>query len=371
MKESVSLTIDGTKVSADPEMTILEAAEKIGIEIPRLCHQEGIKPSGNCRICVVEVEGSRTLVGSCHTPVAKGMVVRTRSERVLEARRATIELLLTGHTGACVIDIDARECTLHKLASDFEVGPPRFHVKRPRLYAPEEGPYVLRDMSRCILCRKCIRACAEIAGQDVYSMAYRGFGSKVVVDFDIPLDKEVCKDCGICIEYCPTSALRWPEGVKKRKAPLKKKGAKAASVGQNGTRERLLALLEARQRTDGSITQAAMTEIAQDAAVTLSEVYGVATFYSFLSTKPRGKHVIRVCKSLPCYLENAPMILESVAASIAISPGETTADGRFSFELTNCIGACDQAPAMLVDDKVYGNLTPGKIGDILKSYREM
>jgi len=371
MKETVNLTIDGTKVSADPEMTILEAAEKIGIEIPRLCHQEGIKPSGNCRICVVEVEGSRTLVGSCHTPVVKGMVVRTRSERVLEARRATIELLITGHTGACVTDIDARECTLHKLASDFEVGPPRFHVKRPRLYAPEEGPYVLRDMSRCILCRKCIRACAEIAGQDVYSMAYRGFGSKVVVDFDIPLDKEVCKDCGICIEYCPTSALRWPEGVKRRKAPLKKKKAKAASVGQNGTRERLLTLLEARQRTDGSITQAAMTEIAESAGVTKSEVYGVATFYSFLSTKPLGKHVIRVCKSLPCYLENGPMIIESVASSIAISPGETTADGRFSFELTNCIGACDQAPAMLIDDKVYGNLTPGKIGDILKSYREM
>ena len=86
----------------------------------------------------------------------------------------------------------------------------------------------------------------------------------------------------------------------------------------------------------------------------------MASFYAFLSTKPRGKHVIRVCKSLPCYLENAPMIVESVARSIGIKPGETTADGSFSFELTNCIGACDQAPAMLVDDTVYGNLTPGK-----------
>jgi len=370
MKENVDLTIDGTKVSAHPHTTILEAAEKVGIEIPRLCHQDGIKPSGNCRICVVEVEGSRTLVGSCHTPVTKGMVVRTRSERVLEARRATIELLLTGHTGSCVTDTDARECTLHKLASDFEVGPPRFHVKRPRLYAPEEGPYVLRDMSRCILCRKCIRACAEIAGQDVYSMAYRGFGSKVVVDFDIPLDKEVCKECGICIEYCPTSALRWPEGVKRRKAPLKKK-AKALKPEQNGKRDKLLTLLEARQRTDGSLTFSAMTEIAKGAGVTLSEAYGVATFYSFLSLSPQGKHVIRVCKSLPCYLENGPMIMESVGASLGISPGETTPDGNFSFELTNCIGACDEAPAMLVDDKVYGSLTPGKIGDILRSYREL
>ena len=371
MKQSVDLTIDGTKVSVPAETTILEAAEKIGIEIPRICHQEGIKPSGNCRICVVEVEGSRTLVGSCHTPVVKGMNVRTRSEKVLEACKATIELLLTGHTGACVTDMDARECTLHKLASDLEVGPPRFHVKRPRLYAPEDGPYVLRDMSRCILCRKCIRACSEKAGQDVYSMAYRGFGSKVVVDFDIPLNKEVCKDCGICIEYCPTSALRYPEGGKKREGSPKKKKMKASLVGQNGKRERLLNLLEARQRTDGSLTEGAMTEIAGDIGLPLSEVYGVATFYSFLSTKPRGLHVIRVCKSLPCYFENAPMIIESVARTIGISPGETTADGRFSFELTNCIGACDQAPAMLVDDNVHGNLTPGRIADVLKSYREM
>jgi NADH:ubiquinone oxidoreductase subunit E/ferredoxin len=371
--ENVTVTIDGVKVSSSPGTTILDAAEKVGIEIPRLCHQEGIKPSGNCRICVVEVEGSRTLVGSCHTPIAEGMVIQSRSARVLEARQATIELLLTGHTGTCVTDTEARECTLHKLASDLEVGPPRFHVKRPRLYGVEDvSPYVLRDMSRCILCRKCIRACREVAGQNVYSMAYRGFGSKVVVDFDVPLNKEVCKDCGICIEYCPTSALMWPEGVKKREgAPTAKKKAKTAGkVTDNGTREKLLNLLEARQRTDGSLSEASLSGIAGDLNLPLSEVYGVASFYAFLSTKPQGKNVIRICKSLPCYLKNAPMIMESVSQNIGITPGQTTADGRFSFELTNCIGACDEAPAMLINDKVYGSLTSGKIADILKSYRE-
>jgi NADH:ubiquinone oxidoreductase subunit E/Pyruvate/2-oxoacid:ferredoxin oxidoreductase delta subunit len=371
--ENVTVTIDGVKVSGSPGTTILDAAEKAGIEIPRLCHQEGIKPSGNCRICVVEVEGSRTLVGSCHTPIAEGMVIQSRSARVLEARQATIELLLTGHTGTCVTDTEARECTLHKLASDLEVGPPRFHVKRPRLYGVEDvSPYVLRDMSRCILCRKCIRACQEVAGQNVYSMAYRGFGSKVVVDFDVPLNKEVCKDCGICIEYCPTSALMWPEGVKKREgAPTAKKKAKTAGkVTDNGTREKLLNLLEARQRTDGSLSEASLSGIAGDLNLPLSEVYGVASFYAFLSTKPQGKNVIRICKSLPCYLKNAPMIMESVSQNIGIKPGQTTADGRFSFELTNCIGACDEAPAMLINDKVHGSLTPGKIADILKSYRE-
>ena len=371
--ENVTVTIDGVKVSGSPGTTILDAAEKAGIEIPRLCHQEGIKPSGNCRICVVEVEGSRTLVGSCHTSIAEGMVIQSRSARVLEARQATIELLLTGHTGTCVTDTEARECTLHKLASDLEVGPPRFHVKRPRLYGVEDvSPYVLRDMSRCILCRKCIRACQEVAGQNVYSMAYRGFGSKVVVDFDVPLNKEVCKDCGICIEYCPTSALMWPEGVKKREgAPTAKKKAKTAGkVTDNGTREKLLNLLEARQRTDGSLSEASLSGIAGDLNLPLSEVYGVASFYAFLSTKPQGKNVIRICKSLPCYLKNAPMIMESVSQNIGIKPGQTTADGRFSFELTNCIGACDEAPAMLINDKVHGSLTPGKIADILKSYRE-
>ena len=367
---TIDVTIDGMKASGSPGMTILEAAEKVGIEIPRLCHQDGLQPSGNCRICVVEVEGSRTLVGSCHTPITEGMVITTRTPRVLKARQAAIELLLTAHTGSCVTDTEARECTLHKIASDLEVGPPRFLVRKPRLYAAEHAsPYVLRDMSKCILCRKCIRACREIAGQQVYSMGYRGFASKVVVDCDVPLNKEVCKDCGICIEYCPTNALLWPDGVKKRETTSKQK-APAKPLPENGTREKLLDLLKARQRTSGYLSERSMSEIAADSGVPLSDVYGVASFYAFLSTKPQGRHVIRICKSLPCFLKDAPMIIESVAKGIGIKPGETTPDGRFSFELTNCIGACDQAPAMLIDDAVHGNLTPGKIGDILTSYRD-
>lgn len=367
--KSLTLTIDGVKVSGPSGMTILEAAEKMGIEIPRLCHQEGLKPSGNCRICVVEVEGSRTLVGSCHTPIAEDMVIQSRSARVLEARQATIELLLTGHTGTCVTDTEARECSLHKLASDLQVGPPRFHVKKPRLYGVEDvSPYVLRDMSRCILCRKCIRACQQIAGQNVYAMAYRGFSSKVVVDYDVPLNKEVCKDCGICIEYCPTSALMWPEGVKKREGASKR--VQAHPVPENSTQEKLLDLLKARQRIDGFLSEVSLSKIAGDLGFPLSDVYGVASFYSFLATKSLGKNVIRICKSVPCYLKNAPMIIEVVSQAIGIKPGQTTPNKRFSFELTNCIGACEQAPAMLINDTVYGDLTPGKITDILKLYQE-
>ena len=135
-------------------------------------------------------------------------------------------------------------------------------------------------------------------------------------------------------------------------------------------REKLLGLLLARQRAEGYLSEQAMTGIARDCGVTLSEVYGVATFYAFLSTKPLGKNIIRICKSLPCHLKNGFMIIESLMRTLGIRPGQTTADGVFSFELTNCLGACDQAPAMLINDTVHGNLTPQKITGILKEYQE-
>ena len=208
----IKVIIDGMEVSGHEGMTILEAAERAGIVIPTLCHRPEISPTGACRICVVEVEGSRALVGACHTPISEGTVIHTRSPKVLATRKVIVELLMAAHTGACVIDEDAEQCELHKIASELEVGPSRFQVRQPRFYPVEDvSPYVQRDMSKCILCRRCIRACNEVAKKDVFSMAYRGFQSKVIVDFDEPLNKEVCRDCGICIDYCPTSALSKPK----------------------------------------------------------------------------------------------------------------------------------------------------------------
>ena len=207
----MKLVIDGQEVRGTEGMTLLEAADQAGISIPTLCHRPDLKPEGICRVCVVEVEGAPRLIASCHTPIVEGMVIWTRSPKVLAARKVVLELLLAGHTGPCVTDECARECELHFLAAKLEVGAPRFEVKERRSYPVESmSPYVKRDMSRCILCRRCIRACAEIAQKNVFTMAYRGFKSKVVVDCDVALDKEVCKDCGICIEYCPTSALTKP-----------------------------------------------------------------------------------------------------------------------------------------------------------------
>ena len=136
---------------------------------------------------------------------------------------------------------------------------------------------------------------------------------------------------------------------------------------QGKGQEELLALLKEAQGKFSYLPKELMAELAESLGLSISEVYGVATFYSFLSTKPQGRNVIRVCQSMPCFLKNSQSIIESVAKEIGIKPGEATQDGKFSFELTNCIGACDEAPAMMLNSDVHVNLTPGKISQILKA----
>ena len=367
--ESIKLRIDDKEVEGTPGMTILQAAEKAGISIPTLCYHRDLTPTGSCRICVVELEGSSRLIGSCHTPIEQGMLLHTRSPKVLSARKATLELLLAGHTGPCVMDQWAVNCTLHKISSDLEMGPPRFRVKRPRFYSIEDiSPYVHRDLSKCILCSRCISACSELAGARVFGTGYRGFNSKVIVDNDIPLNKEVCRDCFLCVEYCPTSALTKAKqpGDKKRGKKMASCTARAPSLDvECGS---LLPRLKSAQAQSRYVSRHFMERAAGSLNLSLSEVYGVSTFYSFLSTKPLGENVIRVCKSVPCYLRGSDMVLKSIEDAIGIRPGQATRNKKFSLELANCIGACDQAPAMLVNQDVHGNLTPGKIARILKKY---
>ena len=182
------------------------------------------------------------------------------------------------------------------------------------------------------------------------------------------MNKEDCRDCGICIDYCPTSALLRPSNWTEKDEEREGLASGEQKDSEDDARKRLLEILKAEQSKSRSVSPEVIPEIAQSLNIGVSEVYGVATFYSFLSTRPLGRNVIRICKSLPCYLKNAPMIIESVHKAIGIGPGETTPDGKFSFELTNCIGACDKAPAMLVNHDVHGNLTPDKISQALKSY---
>ena len=131
--------------------------------------------------------------------------------------------------------------------------------------------------------------------------------------------------------------------------------------------EHLLALLQDEQEKAGCISGQFIEQTAHSIGLSISEVYGVVTFYHYLSTRPLGRNVIHVCKCIPCYLKNSQLVLETIQEKLGIAPGETTQDGRFSLQLTNCIGACDQAPAMLLNHDLYGFLTPDKIAQILEA----
>jgi len=133
--------------------------------------------------------------------------------------------------------------------------------------------------------------------------------------------------------------------------------------------ENLLVMLKEAQAKLGYLPPALMIEVAHSFDLPINEVYGVASFYSFLNIKPLGRNIIRICRSVPCYLKKNQAIIETVEREIGIKPGETSADGRFSFELTNCIGLCDRAPAMLINSDAHVDLTPSKILQILQNYK--
>lgn len=216
--EQMAITINGCQLTGHAGMTILEVAQENGIDIPTLCYRPELTPIGACRICVVEVEGSKTLIGSCYTPITQGMVIHTHSAKVMEARKTIVELLLASHCGNCFMCDKANICELRMIAADLEVGLPRFQVRKRYYPVEDTSPYIVRDLTMCILCRRCVRACNEIKKEKVFGIAYRGFDTKIVVDFDQSIDKDVCQDCDVCIPFCPTGALsKHGEAVEEKK----------------------------------------------------------------------------------------------------------------------------------------------------------
>ena len=214
----IALTMNGAPVSGREGMTILEVARENGIDIPTLCYLEDLPPVGACRLCVVEVEGSRTLVGSCHTPITEGMVIHTHSPKVLETRRILVELMLASHPDSCLVCDEANRCELRRIAADLDIGLPRFRIRKHFYPVEDENPYIIRDMSKCILCRRCVAACQNLKGEKMFSVAYRGFESKVVHELDQPLgSQQACQDCDTCISLCPTGALRKPAKIGEEK----------------------------------------------------------------------------------------------------------------------------------------------------------
>jgi len=203
----ITVTVNGSQVTGREGMTILEVARENGIDIPTLCYHERLAPIGACRLCVVEVEGSRTLVASCHTPITEGMIIYTDSPRVIQTRKVIVELMLASHPDSCLVCDKANVCELRKIAADLEIGLSRFRLRKHYYPIEDVSPYIVRDLSKCVLCRRCVRGCNEVAKRNVFGVAYRGFDSKVIVDLDEALNKDVCRDCDVCISLCPTGAL--------------------------------------------------------------------------------------------------------------------------------------------------------------------
>lgn len=205
--EMVNIIIDGQKVQTPKTATVLEAAQTAGVKIPTLCAHPELRPEGACRVCMVEVEGARTLVASCIYPVNEGMVVRTNTAAVREARKMVVELLLANHPQDCLSCARNLNCELQTIAADLGVREIPFEGEKKHYPIDANNPSLVRDQDKCILCGRCIRVCSERQGVNVYSFANRGFNTTVTPAFDQGLDQAPCTYCGQCASVCPTGAI--------------------------------------------------------------------------------------------------------------------------------------------------------------------
>lgn len=204
---TVNVTIDGRQIAAQSGQTVLEAAEAAGIKIPTLCHHAALVPIGACRICLVEVEKQRTLQPACTFQVSEGMVVHTRSPQAEESRRFILELLLSDHPLDCMTCERAGNCELQDLAYQYGIKETRYPGVRHQYEISDPNPFYMRDYNKCILCRRCIRACDELNGVEAIGLISRGFDTKVGTAFDGDMADSVCEFCGMCVEVCPVGAL--------------------------------------------------------------------------------------------------------------------------------------------------------------------
>lgn len=226
-----SILINGNRFSFAPGETILEVARRNSIDIPTLCHLKGASPTGACRVCMVEVQGARSLVASCAMPAAANMVVQTESPKVIAARRMVIQLLLaSGNHNCAVRGSDGRnwtdfqmtvqradssqelcpvwgDCRLQDLAYRYQVNGERFEPTALRYPIEDVNPFIVRDFSRCIQCGRCVQACNEVQVNQAIHFGYRGARSKIIAAGDRPYRDSDCVFCGECVQVCPVGAL--------------------------------------------------------------------------------------------------------------------------------------------------------------------
>ena len=204
----VSAEINDVEIKVPMGTTILDAARSVDIEIPTLCHHDDLCIAGVCRICVVEVEGMRTLQAACAFPIIHSIKVKTYTPRVRRARRNILAMLLRNHHGECYSCYRNNNCKLQALAKDYGITSYTFgHISEPKYEIDNSSYSVVRDMNKCILCRRCVRTCIDLQEVGVLEAAQRGSKSKIETYLDMPLNDVVCINCGQCINRCPTGAL--------------------------------------------------------------------------------------------------------------------------------------------------------------------
>ncbi|GIV66173.1 MAG: molybdopterin-dependent oxidoreductase [Chloroflexota bacterium] len=204
----ITLTIDGQPIEVPEGTTVLNAARKAGIHIPTLCDHPHLKPYGGCRLCMVEIEGFRTLQASCTIPATNNMVVRTTSEQIRKARKFVLTLIFSERNHFCpYCQVSGSDCELQNAA--YGEGMTHWPLQPNWQPYPVDAshPYFILEHNRCILCRRCIRACSELVGANTLGVEERGAKTFVIADLNVPLGESSCVSCGMCIQVCPTGAL--------------------------------------------------------------------------------------------------------------------------------------------------------------------
>lgn len=203
----IKITINDKSAEVSSELTVLQAARKMGIEIPALCYDESLEIYGACRMCIVEIEGNNKLQTSCSTLVKHGMVVRTESEKITKNRKEILQMLLDSHPNDCLTCQKSGECLLQEYAYKYDVAFRKHDgAMRPELM-DTTSPYILKDNSKCILCGKCVLTCAQVNERAVLSFAERGYDTRIIFSGDQSIAESTCVSCNRCVSVCPVGAL--------------------------------------------------------------------------------------------------------------------------------------------------------------------